>query len=102
MTNSPGPGDLRRWRRHLANERAEAAVYRDLALKYDGEEREILASIAAAEERHEQHWLTLLGDQVGQPVRADLGTRTLAFMARHFGSVFVLALVQRFEARASG
>ncbi|MGI9124032.1 MAG: VIT1/CCC1 transporter family protein [Mycobacterium sp.] len=97
----PDAEDLRRWRRHLANERAEAAVYRDLALKHDGEEREILAAIAAAEERHEQHWLTLLGDQVGEPVRADLGTRTLAFMARHFGSVFVLALVQRFEARAS-
>ena len=98
---TPTPDELRRWRRHLANERAEAAVYRDLALKHDGEEREILASIAAAEERHEQHWLNLLGDQVGPPVRADLGTRSLAFMARHFGSVFVLALVQRFEARAS-
>ena len=97
----PSAAELRRWRKHLANERAEAAVYRDLAQKYDGEEREILAAIAAAEERHEQHWLNLLGDQVGQPGRADLGTRILAFMARHFGSVFVLALVQRFEARAS-
>ncbi len=99
--NNPSPADLRRWRRHLANERAEAAVYRDLAQRYDGEEREILAAIAAAEERHEQHWLGLLGDQVGAPIRADLGTRTLAFLARHFGSVFVLALVQRFEARAA-
>lgn len=97
----PTAADLRRWRRHLANERAEAAVYRDLAQRYDGEEREILSSIAAAEERHEQHWLALLGDQVGTPRRADLGTRVLAFLARHFGSVFILALVQRFEARAS-
>jgi VIT1/CCC1 family predicted Fe2+/Mn2+ transporter len=101
LSSLPSDADLRRWRRHLANERAEAAVYRDLALKYDGAEREILAAIATAEERHEQHWLNLLGEQVGQPVRADVGTRTLAFMARHFGSVFVLALVQRFEARAS-
>ena len=99
--DGPSAADLRRWRRHLANERAEAAVYRDLAQRYDGEEREILSVIAAAEERHEQHWLTLLGDQVGSPMRADFGTRTLAFLARHFGSVFVLALVQRFEARAS-
>lgn len=99
--NNPTPEDLRRWRRHLANERAEAAVYRDLAQRHDGEEREILAAIAAAEERHEQHWLGLLGAQVGEPQRADLGTRTLAFLARHFGSVFVLALVQRFEARAA-
>ena len=103
MTDAAPPtaADLRRWRKHLANERAEAAVYRDLAQKHEGEEREILAAIAAAEERHEQHWLNLLGDDVGQPGRADLGTRMLAFMARHFGSVFVLALVQRFEARAS-
>ncbi len=100
MTN-PTQEDLRRWRRHLANERAEAAVYRDLAQRHDGEERAILGAIAAAEERHEQHWLGLLGDQVGDPLRADLGTRTLAFLARHFGSVFVLALVQRFEARAA-
>ena len=99
--DGPSAADLRRWRRHLANERAEAAVYRDLAQRYDGEEREILSVIAAAEERHEQHWLTLLGDQVGAPLRADFGTRTLAFLARHFGSVFILALVQRFEARAS-
>ena len=76
-------------------------MYRDLALKHTGEEREILAAIAVAEERHEQHWLNLLGDQVGEPERADLGTRALAFMSRHFGSVFVLALVQRFEARAA-
>lgn len=101
MSTGPSPADLRRWRRHLANERAEAAFYRDLAEKYTGEEREILFAIAAAEERHEQHWLNLLGDRVGAPLRADLGTRVLAFLARHFGSVFVLALVQRFEARAS-
>lgn len=100
-TGAPTAADLRRWRRHLANERAEAAVYRDLAQKFEGEEREILAAIAAAEERHEQHWQNLLGADAGEPGRADLGTRMLAFMARHFGSVFVLALVQRFEARAS-
>jgi hypothetical protein len=80
-TASPTPADLRRWRKHLANERAEAEVYRDLAQRYDGEEREILAAIAAAEERHEQHWLNLLGDQVGTPGRADLGTRCV----RHGG-----------------
>jgi VIT1/CCC1 family predicted Fe2+/Mn2+ transporter len=101
VNDAPSQSDLRRWRRHLANERAEAAVYRDLAHRYEGEEREILLAIAAAEERHEQHWLKLLGEQAGEPGRADLGTRTLAFLARHFGSVFVLALVQRFEARAS-
>ncbi len=52
--------DIRRWRRYLANERAEAAVYRDLAGRRTGEEREILLALAEAEARHEEHWLTLL------------------------------------------
>ncbi len=96
----PRPADVRRWRQYLADERAEAAVYRDLATRRTGEEREILLALAAAEERHEQHWLTLLGDQVGKPHRTDLRTRGLGFLARHFGSVFVLALAQRAEARS--
>ena len=41
VSDAPSQSDLRRWRRHLANERAEAAVYRDLAQRYDGEEREM-------------------------------------------------------------
>ena len=44
-------------------------MYRDLAERRTGEERDILLALAAAEGRHEQHWLTLLGDQVGSPVR---------------------------------
>jgi VIT1/CCC1 family predicted Fe2+/Mn2+ transporter len=94
-------GELRRRRQHLANERAEAAVYRHLAQRSSGEERDILLAIAEAERRHEQHWLNLLGDQVGKPRRADLRTRMLGFLARHFGSVFVLALAQRAEARST-
>jgi vacuolar iron transporter family protein len=97
----PSPSDLSRWRQHLANERAEAAVYRDLAGRRTGEERDILLAVAAAEGRHEQYWLTLLGDHVGKPHRAELGIRILGFLARHFGSVFVLALAQRAEARST-
>lgn len=97
---SPSTRDVRRWRRYLADERAEAAVYRDLASRREGEEREILLALAEAEGRHEQHWLRLLGDQVGHPRRGALRTRMLGWLARRFGSVFVLALVQRAEARA--
>lgn len=96
----PTPADIRRWRRYLADERAEAAVYRDLAGRRTGEEREILLALADAEGRHEQHWLTLLGDDVGRPLRGDVRTRVLGFLARRFGSVFVLALAQRAEARS--
>lgn len=97
---SPRPADLRRWRQYLADERAEAAVYRDLAGRRTGEEREILLALAEAEKRHQAHWIELLGDQVGKPRRGDIRTRLLGFLARRFGSVFVLALAQRAEARS--
>jgi vacuolar iron transporter family protein len=93
--------ELRRWRQHLANERAEAAIYRQLAQRRTGEERAILLELADAEARHEQHWLNLLGDQIGPPERVPLRTLLLAFLARHFGFVFVLALIQRSEVRSS-
>lgn len=92
--------DRARWRRYLADERAEAAVYRELAARRDGEERDILLALAAAEGRHEAHWLALLGgDDSGVP-RADVRTRLLGALARRFGSIFVLALAQRAEARS--
>ncbi|MGB8404670.1 MAG: VIT1/CCC1 family protein [Mycobacterium sp.] len=97
---TPSPADLRRWRQHLADERAEAAVYHDLAGRRTGEDRAILLALAQAEERHQRHWLQLLGDQVGKPRRPDVRSRLLGFLARHFGSVFVLALAQRAEARS--
>ena len=97
---APSPSDLRRWRQYLADEKAEAAVYRDLASRRGGEERAILLALAEAEGRHEQHWFGLLGDQVGKPRRGDFRTRSLSLLARRFGSVFVLALAQRAEARS--
>ena len=97
---SPAPSTIRRWRKYLADERAEAAVYRDLAGRRTGEEREILLALAEAEARHEAHWLALLGDQVGRPQRGEIRTRALGWLARRFGSVFVLALAQRAEARS--
>jgi VIT1/CCC1 family predicted Fe2+/Mn2+ transporter len=93
------PGTLRRWRRRLADERAEGQVYRDLAERRSGEERDILLGLAHAEERHAAHWANLLGDDAG-PVRAGHPRmRLLAWLARRFGSVFVLALAQRAESR---
>jgi VIT1/CCC1 family predicted Fe2+/Mn2+ transporter len=92
--------DIRRWRKYLADERAEAAVYRDLAGRREGEERDILLALAVAEGRHEAHWIELLGEDIGRPRRGDLRTRILGFLARRFGSVFVLALAQRAESRS--
>ncbi|WP_241984900.1 VIT1/CCC1 transporter family protein [Cryobacterium adonitolivorans] len=98
--NQPAEADIRRWRRYLADEQAEAAVYRDLAGRRTGEEREILLALAEAEGRHEAHWRDLLGDRVGAPRKGALRTRVLGLLARRFGSVFVLALAQRAEARS--
>ena len=100
MTREPSKADIRRWRKYLAAERAEAAVYRDLASRRTGSEREILLGLADAEARHEQHWIDLLGDQVGAVRRSDIRTRMLGWAARNFGSVFVLALAQRAEDRS--
>ncbi len=96
----PSPEALRRWRKRLADEREEGTVYRSLASRRTGEEREILLGIAEAEERHAAHWETLLGAEVGPARRGALRMRLLSWLARHFGSVFVLALVQRAETRS--
>lgn len=97
---TPSPEEIKRWRQYLADERAEATVYRDLAKRRDGEEKAILLALAESEGRHEQHWLNLLGDNVGQPVRPSARNRLLGILAQRFGSVFVLAMAQRAEARS--
>jgi VIT1/CCC1 family predicted Fe2+/Mn2+ transporter len=98
MTDDPAA--RRRWRRHLADEREEARVYRDLATRRTGEERAILLGLAEAEERHAAHWERLLGGDVAAIGRGATRMRLLAFLARRFGSVFVLALAQRAETRS--
>ncbi|MCH6165433.1 VIT1/CCC1 transporter family protein [Pseudonocardia alaniniphila] len=97
---APAPSAVRRWRRRLADEREEAKVYRDLATRRTGEERQILLGLAEAEERHAAHWMRLLGDEAGRVRRGAARMRLLAFLARRFGSVFVLALAQRAETRS--
>ncbi|WP_080793894.1 VIT1/CCC1 transporter family protein [Corynebacterium pacaense] len=99
-TSAPTPAQIRRWQQYLANERAEASVYRQLAHRRSGEERDILLRIAEAESRHERYWEDKLGDAAQSIPRADLRTRMLAVLARRFGSVFSLALMQSAESRS--
>jgi VIT1/CCC1 family predicted Fe2+/Mn2+ transporter len=96
----PSSRDRRRWAHYLVDERAEARVYRELAARRDGEEREILTALAEAEGRHEAHWLHLLGGEPARLPRPALRTTLLGWMARRFGSIFVLALAQNAEARS--
>ncbi|MGN7976448.1 VIT1/CCC1 transporter family protein [Microbacterium sp. 22195] len=93
--------DRKQWARYLVEERAEGAVYSRLAARREGEEKEILLSLAEAERRHEQHWLDLLGgEEPSRLPRAGLRSRMLGWMAGRFGSIFVLALAQSAEARS--
>ena len=96
----PPAATVRRWRQHLADERLEAAVYRELAARRAGEERDILLALAEAEARHAAHWESLLGERGPGRVHASARSLLLAFLARRFGSVFVLALAQRAESRS--
>ena len=108
MADEPHPpatsAQVRRWRRHLADELYEARVYRRLAARRSGEEREVLLALAEAEGRHAAHWAVLLQERTGAPARPSrpgLGLRLLALLALRIGSVFVLALAQQAEARSS-
>lgn len=96
---SPPPDQrtIRRWQRYLANERLEERVYRNLAERREGEDREILLALATAESRHQQHWIRLLGVHAEKRRAPDLVTFSLAFLGRLFGSVFILALAQQSE-----
>ncbi|MGH8884153.1 MAG: VIT1/CCC1 transporter family protein [Egibacteraceae bacterium] len=88
----------RRYRRRLAAERDAAAVYRALASRRSGEERESLLALARAEERHARHWAELLGDTAAQtPHRLSWRARLLGWLARRVSSLLVLAVVQRAE-----
>ncbi|BAU96609.1 membrane protein [Corynebacterium suranareeae] len=99
-TNQPTPAQIKRWRGYLANEQAEAAAYRDLARRRSGEEQEILLTLADAEHRHADYWIEKLGVHAENPPKPDIKTRLLGFLARRFGSVFTLALMQSAEARS--
>uniref|UniRef100_UPI000255F76A VIT1/CCC1 transporter family protein n=4 Tax=Citricoccus TaxID=169133 RepID=UPI000255F76A len=93
----PTRDQVRRWRRYLADEIAEGQIYRQIAHRKHGPERDILLGLAQAEHRHEQHWRTLLGEHARNPPPPSPHRVLLRWLARVFGSVFVLALAQRAE-----
>ncbi|MGO1193638.1 MAG: VIT1/CCC1 transporter family protein [Nesterenkonia sp.] len=96
-TLDPSPQQIRRWQKYLADEIAEAKLYQQLASRKTGEERQILLGLAAAEERHQQHWRNKLGTHAEQLPSPSFHRVLLGWMARVFGSVFALALAQRAE-----
>lgn len=97
----PTRAQIRRWRRHLAEERMEARTYRALAERRTGWEREVLLQLADAERRHEEYWLALLGDKALPAPRPSIRVRVSAWLAQVFGTIFILAMAQRAEQRTT-
>ena len=97
---SPSPAQIKRWRRYLADEESEARIYRYLARRAEGTDREILLQVAEAEKRHQQHWRDMLGEHADVHVRPSMQSLLLQFLAKNFGSVFILAMAQRAESRS--
>jgi len=87
-----------RYQRLLAREQGAASVYRALAQRRSGEEREILLALARAEERHAAHWAAKLHPSDQRRHRPGVRARVLGWLARRLGSLVVLGLVQRAEA----
>ena len=74
----PTREQVRPWRRYLADEIAEGQIYRDIAARKDGVERDVLLGLAEAERRHEQHWRALPREHAGEPPRPPRPTRPAA------------------------
>lgn len=97
----------RQFRGHWADEMDGAAMYRALAERATGEQREIFLELAGAEERHARYWAAKLAE-LGEPEprpgehRRSVRTRLLSFLARRFGPGAVFPLVQRAEMADAG
>ena len=97
----PTRAQIKRWRKHLAEERMEARTYRDLSERRTGEERAVLLQLEEAERRHEEYWLARLGENALPAPKPPLRTRTGSLLAHLFGTIFILAMAQRAEQRSS-
>ena len=100
-TQEPMRAQIKRWRKHLAEERMEARTYRDLSERRTGEERAVLLQLEEAERRHEEYWLARLGDHALPAPKPPLRTRAASVLAHLFGTIFILAMAQRAEQRSA-
>jgi vacuolar iron transporter family protein len=96
-----------RYRRYVEQEFDNVHLYRRLAEQSDGEHREVLLELAAAEERHARYWqqkLTELGLGPGDvdEHRPASRTRVLSWLARRLGVRTIVPLLERVEAAERG
>jgi len=98
---------VRQFREHWADEMDGAAMYRALAQRARGEQRDIFLALAEAEERHARHWVSKLVE-LGEPEpragdhRQSLKTRLIVWLARRLGPQAVLPIVERAEIADAG
>ena len=100
-SQEPTRAQIKRWRKHLAEERMEARTYRDLSERRTGEERAVLLQLEEAERRHEEYWLARLDDHALPAPKPPLRTRAASVLAHLFGTIFILAMAQRAEQRSA-
>src|SRR5947209_14209273 len=92
--------DVGRWRANLQDEFDSAELYRLIA---DAEEDEALASVyrrlADVEARHAEFWAQRLRDagEALPPARVGWRTRALGWLARRFGTAFVVPTIDAME-----
>jgi VIT1/CCC1 family predicted Fe2+/Mn2+ transporter len=94
-----------RFAAYLADERAAAHMYRALAAMTEGSRRDALLELASIEDRHAEHWTTLLRERGAEvPPEADLepGQQRLLEQARTLGLDAVLGELEQGERDAQG
>jgi VIT1/CCC1 family predicted Fe2+/Mn2+ transporter len=91
---------IERLREMYADEVSGGALFRGLAQHADQQRREVFLQLAAAEQRHADHWARLLREAGEEPrtPRVPFRVRALCFLARHLGTEAVLPLMLRTEA----
>jgi vacuolar iron transporter family protein len=97
--------DFARWRRNIQDELDSAELYRRVAA---AEEDEALASVyrrlADVEERHAEFWSQRLRDagEAVPPPRVGWRTKVLGWLARRFGTAFVVPTIDAMEQADAG
>ena len=96
----PDAARIARLREMYADEINGGALFRGLAEHAEPQRRDVFLTLAAAEERHAEHWAQLLRDSGVEPraPRTPFRVRALCFLARFLGSEAVLPLMLRTEA----
>jgi vacuolar iron transporter family protein len=89
------------WDEHYRDERDAAVLYRALAAVETGERRELFAKLADVEDRHAARWEALFRE-AGRPLpeyRTAFRTKSMAWLAKTFGSGLILPLILAEEGR---